>query len=327
MTDNDTAMADQPAFIIDQWDFGTTPARQLRKLTDGLANRWIHCQRDQAGLDEWMDRMGIHAGLRQAVLAEDTRPRFEVVPGGFLLILRGVNLNPGAEPDDMLSLRVLWYKDGLITLRKWPFRAISAVRDTLKDETGPATLGALLVTIIEAINLRIDELLEAQEAELEELEAIDHISNPQQHLTRLTQLHRRLLRLDRFIRPQVGALERMAIDADAWLGGRELQLLSNQRDTTMRILETIEMLLQQIQLVRDELQQDLAERMNRNTYWLSVIAGIFLPLGLLTGLLGINVGGMPGVDDPRAFWLTCAVLAVVAVVEFLLLRRLRFFGK
>ncbi|GGX64194.1 CorA family divalent cation transporter [Saccharospirillum salsuginis] len=327
MTTTDPAMTGQPSFIIDQWDFTATPAQRQDGLIDSLAGRWIHCQRDQAGLDEWLDRLGIHSGLRQAVLAEDTRPRFEEVPGGFLLILRGVNLTPGAEPDDMLSLRLLWYKDGLISLRKWPFKAISSVRETLEQGKGPTTLDALLVTILEAINLRIDELLEAQELELEELEAIDHITNPQQHLTRLTQLHRRLLRLDRFIRPQVGALERMAIDAHAWLGHRELQLLSNQRDTTMRILETIEMLLQQIQLVRDELQQDLAERMNRNTYWLSVIAGIFLPLGFLTGLLGINVGGMPGVEDPRAFWLTCSALAVVAVVEFLLLRRLRFFGK
>ncbi len=327
MAEPDATAPNQPAFIIDQWDFSVTPAKPLVGLTDQLQHRWIHCQRDEAGLDEWLERLGIHTGLRQALLAEDTRPRFEAIPGGFLLIVRGVNLNPGAEPDDMLSLRLLWYKDGLVSLRKRPFRAISAVRDALKDESGPNSLGALLVGIIEALNQRIDELLEAQELELEELEGLDHINNPQQHLARLTQLHRRLLRLDRFIRPQVGALERMAIDADAWLANRELQLLSNQRDTTMRILETIEMLLQQIQLVRDELQQDLAERMNRNTYWLSVIAGIFLPLGFLTGLLGINVGGMPGVEDPRAFWLTCIALSAVAVVEFVLLRRLRFFGK
>lgn len=327
MTAQDTATEALPAYIIDQWDFNDAPARRLQALTETLTGRWIHCQRDQDGLDAWLDGMGVHSGLRQALLAEDTRPRFEVVPGGFLLILRGVNLTPGADPDDMLSLRLLWFNGGLVSLRKLPFRAITAVRESLEAGTGPGSMDALLVVIIEAINLRIDELLEAQERELEELETIDHISNPQQHLTRLTQLHRRLLRLDRFIRPQVGALERMAIDADAWLGHREQQLLSNQRDTTLRILETIDMLLQQIQLVRDELQQDLAERMNRNTYWLSVIAGIFLPLGFLTGLLGINVGGMPGVDDPGAFWLTCGVLTVVAVVEFVLLRRLRFFGK
>ena len=64
--------------------------------------------------------------------------------------------------------------------------------------------------------------------------------------------------------------------------------------------------------------------MNRNTYWLSMVAGVFLPISFLTGLFGINIGGMPGVDDERAFWIFCAALSVIAVVEYLLLRRLRF---
>ncbi|MEX0624013.1 MAG: CorA family divalent cation transporter, partial [Saccharospirillum sp.] len=266
----------------------------------------------------------INRGLRQALLAEDTRPRFEPVGDGFLLILRGVNLTPGAEPDDMLSLRMLWYKDGLITLRKRSFKAIASVRERLEQKQGPASVSALLVTIIEALNDRIGELLEASERELETLESRDSSVNPQQYLSDLTHFHKRLLRLNRFIRPQMGALDRLASEAGEWLSDRDLLLLANQRDVTLRMLETIEMLLQQIQLVRDEQQQIVAERMSRNAYWLSVIAGIFLPLGFLTGLFGINVGGMPGVDDGMAFWYTCIGLGVVAVIEFLILRRLRF---
>ena len=64
--------------------------------------------------------------------------------------------------------------------------------------------------------------------------------------------------------------------------------------------------------------------MNRTMYALSVIAGIFLPLGLLTGLLGINVGGMPGVENGWAFWITCALLVVLAAAEVWLFRRLKW---
>jgi zinc transporter len=289
-----------------------------------MEQRWVHCQREDASLPGWLTRLGIGTGLIQALLAEDTRPRFEPAGEGFLLILRGVNLTPGAEPDDMLSLRMLWYKGGLISLRKRPFKGIASVRERLEQKEGPTSVSALLVTIIEALNDRIGELLEASERELEGLESRDSTANPQQYLTDLTHFHKRLLRLNRFIRPQMGALDRLAAESGDWLSERDLMLLANQRDVTLRMLETIEMLLQQIQLVRDEQQQVLAERMNRNTYWLSVIAGIFLPLGFLTGLFGINVGGMPGVDDGMAFWYTCLGLGVIAVIEFLILRRLRF---
>lgn len=318
---NDTS---DHSFVIDHWRFDLQPPESQTGAPDDVNQRWVHCQRDDAGLSGWLAHLDIGRGLRQALLAEDTRPRFEPVGEGFLLILRGVNLTPGAEPDDMLSLRMLWYKDGLITLRKRPFKAIASVRERLEQGQGPVSVSALLVTIIEALNDRIGELLEASERELETLESRDSSVNPQQYLSDLTHFHKRLLRLNRFIRPQMGALDRLAGEAGEWLSDRDIMLLANQRDVTLRMLETIEMLLQQIQLVRDEQQQVLAERMNRNTYWLSVIAGIFLPLGFLTGLFGINVGGMPGVDDGMAFWYTCIGLGVVAVIEFLILRRLRF---
>ena len=61
--------------------------------------------------------------------------------------------------------------------------------------------------------------------------------------------------------------------------------------------------------------------MNRTMYILSIVAGIFLPLGLLTGLLGINVGGMPGTESKIAFTVVCVFLVVVAGVEYWIFRR------
>ena len=61
--------------------------------------------------------------------------------------------------------------------------------------------------------------------------------------------------------------------------------------------------------------------MNKNLYLLSVIAAVFLPLGFLTGLLGINVGGVPGVDDPSAFWIFSGFLSVVVALQILLFKR------
>lgn len=140
----------------------------------------------------------------------------------------------------------------------------------------------------------------------------------------LTALHRRMLRLIRFVRPQLTALERLGVDAHKWLEAENVQWLVNERDAIQRELESLEMLLEQVWMLREHLQQEVAEKMNRNTYWLSVIAGVFLPISFLTGVFGINIGGMPGVEDSNAFWIFCGALGVIAVVEFLLLRRLRF---
>ena len=59
--------------------------------------------------------------------------------------------------------------------------------------------------------------------------------------------------------------------------------------------------------------------MNKNLYLISIIAAIFLPLGFLTGLLGINVGGIPGTDVTWAFWAVCALLAALGALGWWLL--------
>ena len=51
--------------------------------------------------------------------------------------------------------------------------------------------------------------------------------------------------------------------------------------------------------------------MNKAMYVLSIVAAIFLPLGLLTGLLGINVGGILGTENNWAF--TAVTVALIAV--------------
>jgi zinc transporter len=76
-------------------------------------------------------------------------------------------------------------------------------------------------------------------------------------------------------------------------------------------------------VVQEELQNLLAERMNRTMYVLSLVTVVFLPLGLLTGLLGINVGGIPGTENDRAFTVVTVALVLLALVQLWFFRRRR----
>lgn len=320
---SNTALSQRPEFMIDSWDFSRHPAQPIEHDLQGAPQRWFHIQRDLPGIDTWLAASGIPAPLIDAVLEEDTRPRFERNNDGFLLILRGVNLAEGERPEDMLSLRILYYKGAIYSFRKRPIRSVGVIRERLQRQEGPESLNDFLVMLIEEMNNRLEELLDTIEAEMEQLEDDEHGTTGERQ-RQLTALHRRMLRLIRFVRPQLTALERLGVDAHKWLEAENVQWLVNERDAIQRELESLEMLLEQVWMLREHLQQEVAEKMNRNTYWLSVIAGVFLPISFLTGVFGINIGGMPGVEDSNAFWIFCGALGVIAVVEFLLLRRLRF---
>lgn len=100
--------------------------------------------------------------------------------------------------------------------------------------------------------------------------------------------------------------------------------LRHSVNTVTRINETLDFFLSELEIIKGELRQYHAEKMNQNTYLFSVIAAIFLPTSFLTGLLGVNVGGIPGTESPIAFGLFCAGLGLIFGLEFWILRRLRF---
>jgi zinc transporter len=59
-------------------------------------------------------------------------------------------------------------------------------------------------------------------------------------------------------------------------------------------------------------------------YVLTVVATVLLPPSLITGLLGINVGGIPGSDSSWGFGIVIFLLVILALVEIAVLRRLRW---
>jgi zinc transporter len=59
---------------------------------------------------------------------------------------------------------------------------------------------------------------------------------------------------------------------------------------------------------------------------MSMASVIFLPLGFMTGLFGVNVAGMPGVDNPYAFYILCAACAGIMAIQVGFLLALRWLG-
>jgi zinc transporter len=113
-------------------------------------------------------------------------------------------------------------------------------------------------------------------------------------------------------------------DRPAWMEKELDRALRETSDRLLRYLEELDAARDRAVVIRDEIANRLSEDMNRTMYALSVVAGIFLPLGMLTGLLGINVGGMPGVESSSAFWVTCILLVVIVAGEIWLFRRMKW---
>ena len=99
------------------------------------------------------------------------------------------------------------------------------------------------------------------------------------------------------------------------------------RETANRAIRTVEALgagRDRLAALQDHIEASHASALGRNSYVLSVVAAIFLPLGFLTGLFGINVGGMPLIENPFGFWIVSLASALMGVGLFALFRKMKW---
>ncbi|WP_026973099.1 CorA family divalent cation transporter [Aliagarivorans marinus] len=306
-------------FIVSAWHFDQAGQRtpiapaSNHQIAPG---EWLHLQRGGEAVRPWLERQGLPLAIIDFLLAEDTRPRCEVLSADTLLLnVRGVNLNQGAQPDDMLSVRILWHRGALLSVRKLPSQSVRLILDQLDAGSGPESLGDVVIAIVNGLNAHIDNYLSPVELLIEE----DAPELPQL----AAEQQRRLLKLKRYLKPQSAVLDSLERSQLSLFSEHQLRL-KNASDNAKRIFETVEFILEQLHSTLLEQQQAQAEKMNRNTYLLSIVAGVFVPAGFLTGLLGVNIAGIPGTDTPWAFAAFCGGLTVAVAIEVWVLKKLQF---
>lgn len=256
--------------------------------------------------------------------SDETRPRAFREGEALVATLRGINFNPGAEPEDMISMQVWSDGERLITLRRHPLQTPRDVLAQVDRGHGPPDAGATITLLAELLIGRMSQSIVDMNRVLDTLEETDPDEMAESMLTQISIIRRNCLGLKRHMAPQHEALEQISRDAPAWFEDHDRREIAESIARLRRYLDDIDISKESAVVLQDEIRSRSAASSEHATYMLTIVAGIFLPLGFLTGLLGINVGGMPGMDDPHAFWFVvvgCVILMVGLVAIF---RRLRW---
>jgi zinc transporter len=95
-------------------------------------------------------------------------------------------------------------------------------------------------------------------------------------------------------------------------------------DRVFRIVEELDAMGERAAIIQDERRTRISERMDKAIYTLSIIATIMLPLTFVTGLLGMNVGGIPGGEIEWAFWGVSVGMAVIGLILIVFFRRINW---
>lgn len=287
---------------------------------------WIHLDRESKRVQHWMNQeSGLTTPTTDALLAEETRPRVFHGKQGFVTILRGVNLNPEADAEDLVAMRMWSDGNRVITIRQ---ERLMTPRDVLSElitlGVGPTTAGELYERLIHRITERMSVAVESFEGKLDDIEDNLDLSTASVQRNRLSELRRKTAILKRYISPQKEALSALLIDPPDWFFEDSKMRLRETIDRLFRYIEEIDTARERAAVIRDDIANQIAEATNRTLYVLAIISAIFLPLAFLTGLLGINIGGMPGVESDSAFWIFCGVMVILLGIELVIFKRLKW---
>ncbi len=261
----------------------------------------------------------------ELLTGDATRPRAFRDNETLTATLRGINFNPGAEPEDMVSMQ-LW-SDGrrLITLRRLP---LQTPRDTLAEidaGNGPVDAGALVTQLTEHLVHRMNAAIVDMNEEIDRLEELDFARTDNEAiLAKIAVIRRNCLALQRHMGPQHVALEAISRDAPDWFERHDRREIGETIALLRRYLDDIDVSKESAVVLMDELRSRalaISERTNRR---LTLVATVFLPLSFFVGLFGINVGGMPFAEiagNPAGFSIVAAICMAIALAVVLLFRR------
>ncbi|HUT40735.1 MAG TPA: zinc transporter ZntB [Gammaproteobacteria bacterium] len=275
---------------------------------------WLHFDYSSPQVQEWLHA---HSGLSdltvEALSQTETRPRVVPADSGLMVFLRAVNLNPGAEPDDMVSARLWLDERRVITLRHRRLVSVDDLRMALAAGKGPASPGEFLSLFVDGLLDRVDTVVEVIYGHIDDLETADQPTSIPQQRRQLAEMRRQAIALRRFLAPQREALNRLTAEHTQILNEQNRLQLREHFDRLTRIVEDLDAARERAAVAQESLASLMAEQTNQRMFLLSIVAAIFLPLSFATGLLGINVGGIPGTENPLAFTTVVALLLVLGV--------------
>lgn len=260
---------------------------------------WVHLHQELDETRDWLtDNSGLDPVVIGALLADETRPRAEEFGDGLLVILRGVNLNPGADPEDMVSLRMWIDRNRVISVRARRLMAVEDVRNALAKGRGPQTSADFLAHVARRLVDRMGPFMEGLDDAIDDLEEQMIDSAQREIRQRLASVRHQAIVVRHYLAPQREATNRVLASDQAWLGAPSKARIREAMDRVVRYIEDLDAIRERAGVIQDELMNRLAEQTNKTMYILTVVAAIMLPLGFITGLLGVNVGGIPGAESP-----------------------------
>ncbi|HHS9507906.1 TPA: CorA family divalent cation transporter [Raoultella planticola] len=274
---------------------------------------WLHLNLNHATAEKWlMNHFPVADFFFEEIRDGSHTTRIERQGDNLFAVLNDVIFHPKETTAETSTLWLYCSQKLVVTARYKPLRFIEWMLPRL------ATLNVTSSTALLAF------LLEEQEEVLEQMvrQASRHVDTIEErllsnHVQRnradLARLRRMLLRFQRLLAPEPAAMFRLLNRPPAWIDRSVVQEFRQFTEEFTVVLNDLSGLTERISLLQEEISARQMEKSNRTLYTLTVITVLALPINIVAGFFGMNVGGIPLSTNHHGF-----ILLVLLVGGFTL---------
>ncbi len=314
-------------FLIEPPDKRQIHIEDLSSLNTSGKKYWIHLNGKDELAHKWLqNESNIDPQILEIMLSKQTRARFVASENGFLIVLKAINQDPSGTLDDVVSVRIYVEKDRIISLSRKNELLLPNLNQKITKERTSFTPFEILIQIANELFTNLEKEIETLDDEVDRMDELMNESGDiaDNLVPLLSQIRSQTIILKSYLTPQKEVLRQLMNVNVSWFAKNSKSLFLNFSEKISLFLENLEVIKERTVVTLDEIRIRNVEKTNRNSYIFSVVAVLFLPLGFLTGLFGMNLAGIPGANHPWSFTVFCLAILGLSTALLIVLKRIKW---
>lgn len=291
-------------------------------LADETSVVWLHFNLIDVRARNWISASThIPSAAKAILLGSDLHMRIEPAGLGLAGVVCDLHHEFVKKSDQLDILRLYLDSHCLISARRQPLTSIDRLRQSLGEGLKLGKLISLVTNFLHHVTDTLGDLILELTSNVEDVEDLILAERCERTGEELGRIRRTAVQLRRHMVPQQHALLGLLSRLPHWVEEGDAANLRTAIERLGALGHDLDLVQERARLLQEQASARLIEATNRNLYILSIVTTMFLPMTLITGIFGMNLGGMPGLSHDQGFWYGIGIMLLTGMVTLLLLRK------
>jgi zinc transporter len=286
---------------------------------------WLHFSLANVAAESWLQQhLTLPDAFYESLHGEADSTHVEQDANSLVAVIHDVLFDFKFDASAIATTSLYIESRLLVSARLRPLRSVDQLRAAVRGgEVFRSPVELLAHLLRDQANVLVD-ILRQSTRRVDQIEDRFLANRIAASRAELGSLRRVLVRLRRLLAPEPAALFRLLNQPPAWIAKDDLQDLQQAAEEFSAAVEDAVALVERVKLIQEELVALVNEQTNRTLFVLTVVTVLALPINLVAGLLGMNVGGIPLAGHGHGFLIVVGVLLILtALLAYVALGRHR----